>query len=369
MKNEDGLYRRNGKLVYIKQPEYDELIFTEKLWASQETMQDIGGVYNFTKNKWDSFYKKMVYPTDGRNFYCLIYTIKDKPVGEVSFHGFDPITKIARFNIKVHNKYRNNGYGKEAIKLMLEYYFFEVKGEIIMDNIKNESSKLFAEKLGFKGQNIYRNEVTYKLMKDQFLNAPESKTKNVSIIMYDNMDITNYTLMCDLFDKANEIANKDIFNIQAISVLSTVRYNNNFNLEITTLSENLLKPDIIILPNGNYIDNYVENKETTNYILTYYNNCDYICAIGEAIKFLFRYKCLEGISVPNIDNIQELIKENNLENTKVINKNFVDNGKVMISCNLLGVIEMGLSIIFKLAGKELVDKVAEKIGFSTYYKS
>ena len=67
----EGLYRRNGKKVYIKQPEYNELKFVQELWGDKDTMKDIGGVFNFSENKWEMFYKKMVAPTDGKNFYCL----------------------------------------------------------------------------------------------------------------------------------------------------------------------------------------------------------------------------------------------------------------------------------------------------------
>ena len=101
-----------------------------KLWANEETMQDIGGAYFFPKEKWEMFYKKMVYPTDGKNFYCRNISLKDKPVGEVSFHGYDSITKIARINVKIHYKYRNHGYGERSIKLLLEYYFLEFWGTI-----------------------------------------------------------------------------------------------------------------------------------------------------------------------------------------------------------------------------------------------
>ena len=110
------IYRRNGKKVYIKQPDWAELEFVSTLWADEDTMKDIGGVYSFSESKWEMFYNKMVYPGDGKNFYCLIYeALEDKPVGEVSFHGYDCVTKSARFNIKVLYSERRKGYGEEAL--------------------------------------------------------------------------------------------------------------------------------------------------------------------------------------------------------------------------------------------------------------
>ena len=145
----DGLYMREGKRIYIKQPILEELEFVASLWSDEETMKDIGGVFSFPRSKWEGFYKKMVYPSDGKNFYCLVYLNDGSPIGEVSFHGYDSATKVARFNIKILSKYRNQGFGEEAVKLLLEYFFIEFGGEIIMDSISTEAGVRLAEKMKF----------------------------------------------------------------------------------------------------------------------------------------------------------------------------------------------------------------------------
>jgi len=66
-------------------------------------MGELGKTYSFPKEKWDMFYRKMVQPTDGKNFYCLIYSLDDKAIGEVSFHGYNSATKVARINIKIQH--------------------------------------------------------------------------------------------------------------------------------------------------------------------------------------------------------------------------------------------------------------------------
>ncbi|MFR3910919.1 MAG: hypothetical protein ACLTYB_07105 [Clostridium paraputrificum] len=43
----DGLYMREGKRIYIKQPILEELEFVASLWSDEETMKDIGGVFHF----------------------------------------------------------------------------------------------------------------------------------------------------------------------------------------------------------------------------------------------------------------------------------------------------------------------------------
>mgnify|MGYP006995793645 CR=1 FL=1 len=38
MKGEINLYRRNGKLIYIKMPDFKELAFVEELWGNKKNM-------------------------------------------------------------------------------------------------------------------------------------------------------------------------------------------------------------------------------------------------------------------------------------------------------------------------------------------
>jgi hypothetical protein len=82
-------FKRKGNLVCLRQPDFNELDYVAKLWSDDETMRDVGGVISFPLERREAWYKRMVNPTDGKNFYCLIYTLDDIPVGEVSFHRFN----------------------------------------------------------------------------------------------------------------------------------------------------------------------------------------------------------------------------------------------------------------------------------------
>ncbi|MBU5437145.1 GNAT family N-acetyltransferase [Tissierella sp. MSJ-40] len=94
----------------------------------------------------------MVQPTDGKNFYCLVYSLEDEPVGEVSFHRYNEITKTAEFNVKILSKYRGRGYAKEATILLLDYYFNEFFGEVMLDSIaiSNNNGQKTLLNIGFE---------------------------------------------------------------------------------------------------------------------------------------------------------------------------------------------------------------------------
>ncbi|MBE6048976.1 MAG: GNAT family N-acetyltransferase [Clostridium sp.] len=356
-----GTYRRNGKNIYIKQPDYNELSFVSRLWSDEETMKDVGGVFNFPESKWEMFYKKMVYPTDGKNFYCLVYTIRDKAVGEVSFHGFDSVTKIARFNVKIHHKYRNKGYGEEALKLLFEYFFLEFGGEMIMDSIPTEKAVRIAKRLGFSEVGQYKDGTKMKVTKDEFLNYRKESLKKVAILAYNGMDMNDYACIHDSLNLVNKIYN-EIFQVSVIALNERVTLSNGLVLDVDSENLDTYSPDIIVMPGGNNIEKLTRNNEIIKFILKNFNNCDYICAQGEGIRFLLRCRSLDGIMVPRF--CKEI--ENYISKDKISDKNFCDDGKILLSSNYIGNFEMIISIVGKVGGLDVANKVKAELGFKEY---
>lgn len=93
----------------------------------------------------------MVQAAEGTNFHCLIYTYEDIPIGEVSFHRFDQEKCLAELNIKIAYKYRRKCYAKEAIRLLLDYFFYDFGGEVRVDKvaIKNKAGQKLLKDYGF----------------------------------------------------------------------------------------------------------------------------------------------------------------------------------------------------------------------------
>ena len=359
MSNKINLYRRNGKYIYIKMPEFNELAFVEELWSNKKNMGDFGGAYSFPKEKWRMFYEKMVSPTDGKNFYCLIYNLNDKPIGEVSFHGYNSATKVARVNIKIHYEHRRKGYGEEALRLLLEYYFFEFGGQAIIDSVKTEDGKSILRRIGFEELNNIRNQRTFKLTKDKFISSKVGHKVEIAVLAYNNIDITEYSIPFNIFNKANEILKEEYFKIYSIS--------NNKYVEskygIININHNIYNlprcPDVIIIPGGKEIKESIYDNEFIEYLRKIYYNCDYIGILSNSIYFLNKLVNIKDIYIPNSNYIIDTIN--------IANKDFVDNGKVMISDSLIGHIKLCINIIRKISGHEIYDKIAKEIGYINQY--
>lgn len=340
-----NLYRRNGKSVYIKMPEFNELAYVKELWSDKKNIGDTGEVYSFSRDKWEMFYKKMVYPTDGKNFYCLVYNLEDEPIGEVSFHGYNSATKVARINLKIHYNFRRKGYGKEALRLLLEYYFLQFGGQAIIDTVQSEEAKFLMKKLGFEAINSYKSHWTFKLTKKTFLAGNLNSKKVVAILDYNDSNIIERDLPFEIFSKANAILKEEYFSFYYLSIKDIEN-----NLEIKKI-----RPNILFIPGGKGINKVLDNKEVLLYISEVYKECDYITSFSNGLHLFKDLSNIEGIMIPKA--------KWKIENTIETNKSFVDNGKIMISSNLIGHIELCLCIIKKALGDDISKEVAKEIGY------
>ncbi|GFP76878.1 GNAT family N-acetyltransferase [Clostridium fungisolvens] len=351
------LYRRDGKLVYIKQPKFEELNYVKKLWCDYETMKDVGGVFAFQEDKWGNFYKKMVMPTDGKNFYCLIFNKEDIPVGEVSFHGYDSATKIARFNLKVESSHRGQGYGAEATKLILEYFFYEFGGLVIMDTVSNKKSQESFLKLGFEAVARHGNDITFKLTKEKFLVEENCENKNVSIMVLEGADLLSISGPIEIFSLANKIHDKNIFYVNTIGIEEgMVETSSGFKLSANSALSQIDCPNILIIPSGKYNEDILNNEKISDFLKRCYYECEMVLVIDSGIMLLAKSNLISDMPIAVHSKLRNKIQEI-CPKVKIVNKSMVDNGRVMIGSSIMSSLDICINAIKKLLGEEKVVEI------------
>ena len=335
------LYKREGNKIYIKNPNIEELSFVEKLWGNINNMNNVGGVYKFPKEKWAMFYKKMVYPTDKKNFYCLVYNHNNEAVGEVSFHGYNSATKVARINVKIDYIHRRQGYAKEALSLLLEYYFWDFGGETIIDAVNDESSSKLLDNLGFEVINKFKDKITYKIEKNNFSLYKKEKNKFINIISYDDMDIIDYSLILKVFSDANKYLKEEYFKVNTISFKENVIINNKIKINIDEkIKESNYLNGVFIIPGSDKNDLQIEEKIFCEYIKNSYRNLDNIIAFDKG-KYI-----IKTILEKHID----------------FNKNeYQDMGKVITVFSYKEKIKACINIIRKNLGEEIAENLLKEI--------
>ena len=141
-----------GENTKIRLPSIEEIPFIRFLWSDIETMSPVGGPVEFPDKRSIAWFEWMVYPGTMENCYCLIINKQDNPIGEISFHGWVPEKLTARLNIKVLASKRGNGYAKDALRTFLSFFFYQVGGVLITDDValENKSGQAFLTSFGFE---------------------------------------------------------------------------------------------------------------------------------------------------------------------------------------------------------------------------
>lgn len=177
-KNAQNQRELRGKKVYIRPPKYEELEYIKWLWSDPETMKDVGGPITLSDDKADKWFHRMISPGSKNDYYCLIFNLNDMPVGEVSFHRYNPETRTGEFNIKIASEHRGKGYSKEAMFLLLKYFFFEFDGQVMIDPIAidNKAGQQALIKFGFEHDPSVTDVFLVRMTKEKFRDMYDKDT-------------------------------------------------------------------------------------------------------------------------------------------------------------------------------------------------
>lgn len=140
-----------GEKVYLRAPRIDELSFVRRLWADPETMAPVGGTVDLPEPKAREWFSRMVDPGSPANCYCLIFNQEHMPVGEISFHQWNPDQRSARLNVKVLASSRGKGYARDALRAFLARFFGRIGGRLMTDDVAldNHPGQWLLSSLGF----------------------------------------------------------------------------------------------------------------------------------------------------------------------------------------------------------------------------
>ncbi|HTY07987.1 MAG TPA: GNAT family N-acetyltransferase [Candidatus Edwardsbacteria bacterium] len=160
-----------GERALLRTPAAADLAYLRKLWADPETMKEVGGPFEISEDKARRWFEKMVDPGSARDRFFLICDKQSgEPVGEASFHRYDPAERSAELNIKVEGKRRFGGHGFEALVLLLDYYFNSFGGGVMIDPLApaNVSGQRAMARFGFARAGATEEAVIYQLERERF---------------------------------------------------------------------------------------------------------------------------------------------------------------------------------------------------------
>lgn len=144
-------------------PTLKELDYRKRLLVDNETMtynkgfdefkgyNKETGCIDFDESLWNEWYSRWVNNTPNRYYAYIIKINENIPVGEVALR-YEEDQKGYCVNIIIEAKHRGNGYSEEALRLLVDIAFNELKAEKIYDDFpatRSSAEKLF-NKFGFR---------------------------------------------------------------------------------------------------------------------------------------------------------------------------------------------------------------------------
>lgn len=105
----------------LYRPKLEDLWFRQKMLEDEETMSfnaHWGGAINFPKEDWEEWYNHWVNNHSNKRYYRYVKD-GDNFIGEIAYH-FDKTYNGYVANVLIYAKYRKQGYGREALRMLCE---------------------------------------------------------------------------------------------------------------------------------------------------------------------------------------------------------------------------------------------------------
>jgi len=160
-----------GNVIKLIEPTKGDWQLVQGIWEDPETMEDVGGVQPLSEERYNQWYQKMfVLDKDKNKYFLILQGDTNQCIGEISFHNYDKEEKKARLNIKIKSNCRNHGFGRQALDLLLHYYFNVFKGEIMEDriDIKNTNGYKTLKNYGFKEISRDKEEIIIGIRREEY---------------------------------------------------------------------------------------------------------------------------------------------------------------------------------------------------------
>ena len=106
----------------LYKPEYKDLKFRQQMLSDEETMKynhAWGGTISFPEERWQEWFDRWIVHTEGNRYYRYLKNEDGEFVGEIAYH-FDCDLNGYIADVIVHAKYRNRGYGGQALEMLCD---------------------------------------------------------------------------------------------------------------------------------------------------------------------------------------------------------------------------------------------------------
>ena len=157
-----------GQKCYLSPIDINDFEKYAQWWNDPETVKYLQNNWIITAEK----QRENLISKSKSHHYSIIDNDTNELIGEVCFIDINDINRCAEISIIIGNKeYQNKGYGKEALKLLIDYGYQSLSLNCIFLKVyeKNERAIKCYKSVGFKKSGMIRQGAYYNQSYDNIL--------------------------------------------------------------------------------------------------------------------------------------------------------------------------------------------------------
>lgn len=189
------------------------------------------------------------------------------------------------------------------------------------------------------------------------------KTKNVAILVYDEVELLDFAGPGEVFQQA-EWNGKKAFNVYIVAVNKKEIISQQF-LKVTAPYnlDDCPTPDILVIPGGNSYSQ-VGNTKLINWINSVNQKAEYVLSVCNGVRLLAKTGALDGKTATShyraVDNLAKEFPKVEM----IKGKRFVDNGRIITTEGVSAGIDGSLYLLGKMFNKSVAEDVARQMMYN-----
>jgi diamine N-acetyltransferase len=151
----------NGERIYLRLPELSDLDSLHKLRNQEENWFFVKQYRPVSREESVEWIKKATEKAQKMTDYKFVIVNKEinEVIGVANVNQVDFISRTTKLSIILMKEFQNNGYGTEAIKLLLDFSFNTLNLELVIIDVMSNNPrgiKVYGEKVKFKKDGTLR---------------------------------------------------------------------------------------------------------------------------------------------------------------------------------------------------------------------
>lgn len=182
------------------------------------------------------------------------------------------------------------------------------------------------------------------------------KTRNVAILLFDNVEVLDFTGPYEVFNAVNRVTGEKCFFVFTLSESGDqITARNGLKIVPDFSIKNCPAPDILIIPGGPGRKVVMNNVTITGWIKELYEKLELLLSVCTGAFIIGRTGLLKGWNATTHHNSFAEFEDTFKDVKLVKNVKYVDNGKIITSGGIASGIDMSLYVVERLFGKDTAD--------------